>query len=776
MTYTEFRAQAILSAELYFNYLEREGKGRVSNSIRSFSVLDRSLVKLMLSGRLGSTDDIQIKVLNRIYSADEILPIRYDKEDRSLLVRPRAELLSVFWDCSPSEITVISDLKFLVRRVGQWYESHTAPFSLPATVPASPPALPPLALVPSEEQKKAFAGVFRNPISYIWGAPGTGKTQFVLARAVLAYCLQGKKVLITAPTNNAVEQTLKGVLSVLEEAGIPLEKVLRLGIPSSEFFERYPMVCEIQSVERQLSHIEQELSFSQKALAFFASREWYDEASPALSEARARVVEIRSAEFEQQEKMKKVHVLLLEKNALSAPILSQLERKTAERDRLLSFLNQKRTRLSAWLSRRKLAHTNDALTRLDLELSDLGKEHHALHTEISELNHQQELIRREQEQLKTDLAAVISSLKQLPPCPVKGGFDLSLLGNLSSETFDAKIDCISSELSRFGNYLQEREPLYASFSPQELQERIETLEHKKSTISTQSVAARLPDCLVVAATLDGFISKLSDNDAFHPSHVFLDEAAYCPIIKCFTLLSAAAPLTMLGDHRQLPPVCEASISYMKAEGHEPFCLWAQSALYLEDVFHASMSELAARFFCSKPPSFRQIAKYDLLQTFRFGESLAVVLDRFVYQSGFQGNPEIGTALYFVSASRQSPPRKGKHQNYEECNAIQHLTEHSKLGSYAVLTPYRGQRELLAKHLLEPDLVFTIHGSQGREWDTVILSVVETTQSWFLTPLLINTAVSRARKQLIIVCDAEYWIQCKSHIIGGLLSAACPYEM
>ena len=74
---------------------------------------------------------------------------------------------------------------------------------------------------------------------------------------------------------------------------------------------------------------------------------------------------------------------------------------------------------------------------------------------------------------------------------------------------------------------------------------------------------------------------------------------------------------------------------------------------------------------------------------------------------------------------------------------------------------------------------TVHGSQGREWDTVIFSVVDTTDMWFTNSLhpksdgkkVINTAVSRAKKKLIIVCDAEYWKPMEKQLIGKLLSVA-----
>lgn len=73
-------------------------------------------------------------------------------------------------------------------------------------------------------------------------------------------------------------------------------------------------------------------------------------------------------------------------------------------------------------------------------------------------------------------------------------------------------------------------------------------------------------------------------------------------------------------------------------------------------------------------------------------------------------------------------------------------------------------------------ILTVHSSQGKEWDTVILSVVDTHDKWFLDSgnqlskglNLINTAVSRAKKQLIIVCDKNYWLNQDGQLITELL--------
>jgi superfamily I DNA and/or RNA helicase len=140
----------------------------------------------------------------------------------------------------------------------------------------------------------------------------------------------------------------------------------------------------------------------------------------------------------------------------------------------------------------------------------------------------------------------------------------------------------------------------------------------------------------------------------------------------------------------------------------------------------------------------------------------------------------------------------KRQNSAERNAIIELMNDIGSESFAVITPYVNQRNLLrnnrynnlinsdyfypAGNVTPPDNVMTIHASQGREWDTVILSVVDANDKWFTDSenkisngkFVLNTAVSRAKEKLIIVCDYEYWKNQKKQFIGKLLEISQPY--
>ena len=106
-------------------------------------------------------------------------------------------------------------------------------------------------------------------------------------------------------------------------------------------------------------------------------------------------------------------------------------------------------------------------------------------------------------------------------------------------------------------------------------------------------------------------------------------------------------------------------------------------------------------------------------------------------------------------------------------------------AYAILTSYKNQVALIGDNLPEirrEGRITTVHKSQGREWDTVILSVVDGRfdRPWFTDTLnpksgglyVVNTAISRARKRLVVVCDRHYWSeQDPAQLIAPIVEAA-----
>ena len=79
----------------------------------------------------------------------------------------------------------------------------------------------------------------------------------------------------------------------------------------------------------------------------------------------------------------------------------------------------------------------------------------------------------------------------------------------------------------------------------------------------------------------------------------------------------------------------------------------------------------------------------------------------------------------------------------------------------VITPYNAQAKLLRKLFLSKQLkleVSTVDGFQGREKEVIIISAVRSNyrgEVGFLSnQRRMNVAVTRARKAVILVCDAD----------------------
>lgn len=237
---------------------------------------------------------------------------------------------------------------------------------------------------------------------------------------------------------------------------------------------------------------------------------------------------------------------------------------------------------------------------------------------------------------------------------------------------------------------------------------------------------------------------------------------------------------------QLPPVCEMPDDNMQ-EGRDPnVCLWAQSALFVEDVFSQPILQIAQTYLKHLPARFESLKRFDLTHTYRFGEALAHVLAETVYSGSFYGNPAHNTDICFLHAGASSQKVKKRTSPAESRAIASYIQSHSD-EQIGVITPYKNQRDeirnLLPRSAGWEDNVLTVHGSQGREWDTVLFSVVDTLDKWFTDSnrlesngkRVINTAVSRVKRRLILVCDTAYWEVQNAQLIGRLLAVAQRYE-
>lgn len=311
---------------------------------------------------------------------------------------------------------------------------------------------------------------------------------------------------------------------------------------------------------------------------------------------------------------------------------------------------------------------------------------------------------------------------------------------------------------------------------------------EKEKLENYSTETRIESAQVIGATIDTYLHRFKEKRA-NVAHIFIDEAGYASIVKALTVFTSKTPVTFLGDHKQLPPVCEIKKSDIKKDKDisEVF-VWDQSAIYIGDLWTAKNLDAALqKYFTSIKPSYVDFPKSTLTESFRFGPNLAKVLDKYVYEEGFNSQVDQDTELIICNVSNPQSSRGRGRLNEAEALAIQDLViKNFKVkDSVAILAPYNDQIKTLKKLL--PDFkdenkILTVHKSQGREWDTVIYSVCDIgngRRPWFTDTIStisnglnnVNTAVSRAKKRLIICCSYDEWINRNNQLIKGLLEAS-----
>lgn len=788
MTIEAIRDIAINSCEAYYEYLEQNDKGVQEIDVFELEYVNKTnIINLRLSAKIFDVESIFFKILisNEKYDTSDIKIIEYDYDKNIVLIKPSEEIINIFQTIQAKDIKVISDLKFLIERVKYWYESNGSKISLPVKISKHSRDLQKILdfkdeeLLPSESQKQSLKNIFTSPFSYIWGAPGTGKTQFVLSYAVLHYIHKNDKVAILAPTNNAIEQVLTGLIKMTDKAGVDRKQIIRLGTPSKKFAENFSEVCEEKGIQKRLEEIDKQIDILQRMLKFQTQRDLINKINTIMPE------------FDQLNEL--ANNLQYEQNNISA---IQIKFKKKEID--IKILNEELVNIHERLKKNllktnsishkviKLFYNNTTNTEKTIEILEnkilnLKKEIEFSKYEISEIirikNTHEDNIKKIQNSFFNKARYLVTSAN---------GFSevKTLFSKLLPENVNEIKHLVQSVITQKNEMLNLDAYLFNEYNTNksiDVENELNTYLSLREKLATLSTEERLKSVNVIACTLDGYIGRYSENQ-LDVEHVFLDEAGYANVIKAMTLFNINTPISFLGDHKQLPPVCEINDNEIEKD-HKFFnmFLWAQSAIFLDNLFLYPKEVCRNQYLKNLDFDPKKISKTSLTSTYRFGNNLAKILAKYVYENNFtSSNPQGETQILYVNAK--------KIENYRSRISMNEVVEIKKIvdklktngkNDFVILTPYKKQIKLLNTYLPQErnDLrILTVHGSQGKEWKTVILSIVDTSDKWFVDSTiptskglnLINTAVSRAKENLIIVCDTQYWIEQQNQLITELL--------
>lgn len=756
----EFCRKAYVSSESYYKYLKSTLTGIDVISVFFIKQINHHLFKLRLSKKTPYVEYASIVINSSAFPEkieEEVKIYDYNESDPSITVLVSDQYIKAFTALQPQDITLESDLTFLVNATKNWYHKYHKSVCLPASASMTVGRI----ASASETQQKAIETALSSNISYIWGAPGTGKTQFVLANCILSYIKKKKKVLIMAPTNNALEQSLRGVLKILEQNGIGSQTLLRLGRPSYEFSQQYPNSCELQSLEitadrlkKEIEELTRTIELEKRCTEVIAYHKQFEplyreyKKLPSPLEQAKKELDIKAAALENSSKI----------------FSEQKTEYTAEQNKLNSLTAYSRSiayKIKSYFSPAHRRDTEDKINELAMAL--------ALKADLLETaSKQYELTKSEHE--KASLKYCELQEKQSSLSAKMDSISVAIFGGSKSPE---ESDSLFNDNLTLYKSSQSHPRDTASLLAKKQKELNELISLQKTAYSNRDIFA----CTVDYAILH--YEKFPDGIALGASHLFVDEAAYIPLSKSGVLFSFGIPVTLLGDHMQLPPVCEMSDKEILTSANNIF-MWAQSAIHFPDIFSREITyETLYNSYANRtPPTFRNLNLVFLNETYRFGKNIAAILDNYVYHSGFSGKGSHHTKITVINAPRSTDDKVFAVSNTES-DAIQaYLLDHPEIDNCAIITPYKKQIFNISQKLGNNRFgISTIHASQGREWDTVIISVVDSAGKFFMDSnnketdglKIINTAISRAKKEIIFVLDYARWKNHPNQLLSAIVN-------
>jgi len=672
----------ITAATQYRTYLDRTKGGCETISVELKQQEGESQWKLQLSKSVFNPDCVELQISGMEVSRDLYRVVSVDWL-RKEIVLEFTQAHPAFEGASAKSIRLVSDLKHLVDNVRRWYEEHGETIEMPEQggglrvshmIPLRP-----------ADQRPAVETVLASPLSYVFGPPGTGKTRHVLASAVISHLDGGQVVLILAPTNNALDVAMRGVIEACRNAGRDISKFLRLGTPSADFARDFPRQCEARGVAARLAVLRQEIRGLEEEMRW---RRAADDL-PRLDGFIERLQNVISLGHERDTALRELGSLQL------------AGRRSLEWEKRARDIDREIQDTRAWVDQNRGYLSQDGQRPLaDLSNWDL-------------------------------IAQAIQELTGLRHAALNVVLGVRPLREIEAE--------LAEQLAHENELLNL------------------TLERRLTTVQ------------VIGLTWDRYIGDCHDKIP-HVHHIFIDEAAFTPLIKALVVFAKGAPVTLLGDHKQLPPVCEMDDDKegFRFEDYESCIVWGKSALFCEKALtvRRQVANMSAKLLKagSRPKSFGEMQTASLKFSYRFGPGLAALLSELVY--GRHRLRSAGPSTLIVEVLHAAREPNGDKCNIAQAARVVAIARGLGQESWAILTPYRNQRDQIKNGLNHrlADRVLTVHGSQGQEWDTVIFCTADSnSKSLFLNnstnpkgQACLNTALSRVKRRLILVLDRSFW--------------------
>ncbi|WP_455098883.1 AAA domain-containing protein [Prevotella histicola] len=269
----------------------------------------------------------------------------------------------------------------------------------------------------------------------------------------------------------------------------------------------------------------------------------------------------------------------------------------------------------------------------------------------------------------------------------------------------------------------------------------------RTAFTIKNIKAKTEDLLreypVVLSTTYSAKSCISKDMVF--DYVIMDEASQVDIKTGALALSCAMNAVIVGDDKQLPNVVSQE---------EALALQAIQLTYKVDDRY---NEVTHSFLQSCVEVFKDIPVTLLREHYRCHPKIIEFCNQHFYNGELVAMTDDNgedNVLQVVQTVEGNHARG--HFNQREIDVIvqEVLPQCADSGSVGIITPYRQQADEINK-ALGKDIASTVHKYQGRECDTIIMSMVDNKPTEFSDdPNLLNVAISRAKTHLYVVTNSN----------------------
>lgn len=271
---------------------------------------------------------------------------------------------------------------------------------------------------------------------------------------------------------------------------------------------------------------------------------------------------------------------------------------------------------------------------------------------------------------------------------------------------------------------------------------------KDSLSDEQKCIQLLKDYPIVLSTAFSAKNNIHKDVLF--DYVILDEASQIDVATGALALSCARNAVVVGDLKQLPNVIPGATQEV-----------ANKIFRFYDI-PERFNYAYNNFLQSVCKTFRNLPEVVLREHYRCHPKIAAFFnhefynDELIIMTRDKGEEDTLILRTTVPGNHAILKRNGREEaEIEDIKADYNI--YLPTENYGIIAPYNNQVRRIAKDkdIEEKAKVSTVHKFQGQERDTIIISTVDNIYSEFVNdPQLLNVAVSRARKRLILVTNGN----------------------